>query len=83
MKKDPRTEAVIRMLFAYQYLNVTTDPFSLGPILRSMLESQDDIGRLANATGLGHPAVIRVLNDIYSCVNRTLLYPGGKPMKTW
>ena len=81
-KHDPRIMAVINTLFAYQYVNATTNPLILGSIIKSVLLSSHDLGRITNATGLSPPIVKNIISSIYACINRAS-YLGGNPMVTW
>ena len=81
-KQDPRIMAVINALFAYQYVNVTTNPLILASVMKSVLLSSHDLGRITNATGLSPPIVKNIITDIYACINRASLL-GGNPMVTW
>ena len=81
-KKDPKMTTIINTLFAFQYVNMTTNPLLLGPAMKLLLSSPHDLTRVANKTGLNLNVVRHIIIDIYACVNTTS-YLGGQPMKTW
>ena len=82
LQRNANVSAIINTLFAYQYLNTTTDPSKLGSALTVVLQSNPHLMRLVNSTGLSLQTVRSVIVDIYNCVNRTLT-TDGNPMSLW
>ncbi|XP_065065632.1 stimulated by retinoic acid gene 6 protein-like [Rhopilema esculentum] len=79
LRRNANVSAIINTLFAYQYLNTTTDPSKLGGALTVVLQSNPQLMRLVNSTGLSLQTVTSVIVDIYNCVNKTIS-ADGNPM---
>ncbi len=64
--------SVVNTIFAYQYVNLTTDPTKLPEAVGFITSSVQDLVLIANSTGLTVQDVNRTLIGVTDCLNKTL-----------